>query len=375
MTGALPTTNLPKSVRKQIEAANKLAAEISNAVQGGTPAPAKEEGQPAPAAADAAPPKGGDPSSQPAPASKEAPAASSPAPAPQPEPPKVEDFQQKYNVLRGKYDAEVPRLHAQIHDLTDAVRDLRQQLSNVQAEAEMLKAARGKPADAGATGEVSPDEIRQFGPDLHDFIRRTAASVAASQVAEVKQTVESKLKRTDEVVAHVADTTAKTAREKLLEQLTAAVPGWSEQNTDPAFLQWLEGEDMFSGEKRGKLLTQAYRRNDAQRVIAFFTGFQRENAAASSPPSASAAPAQQEPPAQNAGPQRKLDDFVAPGTPKTGSAGAPDGSGKRVWTRASIAAFYRKRTDLLKRGKPLPPDLVKQEQDLQSAMRDGRIAN
>ena len=49
--------------------------------------------------------------------------------APETEKQAMEDFQQKYYVLKGKYDAEVPRLHSDLSALRTVVTDLQKQIS------------------------------------------------------------------------------------------------------------------------------------------------------------------------------------------------------------------------------------------------------
>ena len=40
-----------------------------------------------------------------------------------------DDFKQKYSTLRGKYDAEVPRLHAQLRDVTEELAAFRKEMT------------------------------------------------------------------------------------------------------------------------------------------------------------------------------------------------------------------------------------------------------
>lgn len=361
---ALPATNLPRAVRDQISKANQIAEEIQKAQQGGQP-PATDN-PPADRSADTKAAEGGDPVSPPASApQKSEPAAPAPdgsASAP------ADDFKQRYSVLQGKYNAEVPRLQAQLNDLMSVNADLRNRMAELEVRA---TAASTKPAATAGGSSLAPitdEEVKAFGPDLYDFIQRAAAQIAAKEVASYTADVKSKIRQVEETTSTVATSMAQSARERLFAALTEAVPNWNTLNSDPKFLEWLDQADPFSGRIRGQMLKEAYGKNDAQRVITFFTRFLQENAAVSTTSDGPATP-----PANAGEPQRDLSEFTAPGTPKTGPAGAPKEGGKRVWTRPELRALYAKRNEYARRGKPIPESLQKEERDLAKALAEGRI--
>ncbi len=64
---------------------------------------------------------------------------------------------------------------------------------------------------------------------------------------------------------------------------------------------------------------------------------------------------------------------MAPGTPKTGTASAPNESGKRVWTRNDIQALYAEKNEFVKKGKKIPERIEKLERDLFKAQAEGRL--
>lgn len=317
---------LPRQVQKQIEAANQIAEEITKQRKAAeAPPPAEGETPPAPTAE--APPVESPP---PTPPAAEAP----PPPAP---PASPDPYEQKYKVLQGKYNAEVPRLQNQLREAMNRIENLTAQVTATQGMMANLgrQGAAAPAADtAPPTRLVKEDEIRDFGPDLYDFIKRTAQEVVAPEVeARIKpmaQQVEQVRSTTDTVARHAA----KTEQERLLETLDDEVPEWKALNEDEKFLDWLDQVDPYSGNRRGQLLQEAYRRHDSTRVVAFFKGFLNENAVVTQPAAAAQAPPTE------ARSQRSLEDFVAPGTPKAGATGAPNEAGKRIWSRAEITKFY-----------------------------------
>ena len=341
---------LPEAVRRQMEQADAIIAQMKNDPE--APAPAPE-------------PKADDPAPTPPP-----PAPEPPPPAPKEEPTSERtDWKQKYSVLKGKYDAEVPRLHDDLRDARGQLRTFQDQLSTLQATVAALKEVKSEPAKK-AEPLVSQEEIDQFGPDLIDVMQRVAKQTLGveldSQLAPVKQSV----KQVNERVASTSESVAKSSRQRLYERLDAAVPGWQTTNKDQEFLSWLAEEDPTLGEVRGNLLRGHFERNDADRVIKIFKGFQKEHVVETTDPSP-ATPAEETPE-----PQQKLDELVAPGTPKTGSTGAHEESGKgRIWTQKEIGSFYEYKNEFIKKNpnKELPDEVKAAERDLFKAQTENRI--
>ena len=354
---------LPKAVQKQIADANRLAEQLqqerlnptSPNPPDGTPAP--DQGNP-PAAANSdagqSPPDGNQPAGD----------AGTPNPA-------ADGWEQKYRVLQGKYNAEVPRLQRTVNEQSSAIEQLRAQVTATQGMLAALgqnrvaaPAGQG-PAPAAQSSLVKDEEVKEFGADLTDFIGRVAEQRLMSRIDQKIQPVQQQVDQVRNTAAQVVQANTQTSHERLLATLDREVEGWRQQNNDPLFLEWLAQTDLLSGATRSDLLAQAYERFDAPRIAAFFKGYRNEHAVVT-PPAAAAAPAQGQ-----AASQRTLDDFVAPGQPKAGATGAQNGAGKRIWTEAEIKRFYDDCTaGKFKRN----PDQRKQiEQDIVSAAREGRV--
>jgi hypothetical protein len=345
---------LPKAVRAQIEKANQLAQEYHKSLQ-----PA--DGQPP-----AADPPSGEPPATP-------PTASGEPPATPPAPPQ-EGWEQKYKVLQGKYNAEVPRLQKKVQDQDEQLRSFQSQLTATQnllaslsAQREPAPAASQPATPPAATKLVKDEEVKEFGADLIDVIRRAAREEMSGLLPEIDRRVAPVAQRVDQVAQAAQQVGARVARsdqQTVLALLDQTVPNWQEVNGDPGFLEWLAQVDPYAGRERGDLLQQAYKAHDGPRVVAFFSGYLKEHAAVTPPPApkpAAAAPA----------PQRTLEQMVAPGTPKTGAAGTQDGSGKRVWSRKEIGMFY---ADVQAgRFKGTPEQRKAIEADIFAAQRENRI--
>jgi hypothetical protein len=346
---------LPKAVQKQIEEANRLAEQLNKErLDAKAPPP---DGQP-PASDQGAPP--------PAASGEPAQPAGTPPAAPAP----ADGWEQKYKVLQGKNNAEVPRLQRTVNEQSTAIAELRQQLVATQTMFASLGQNRGAapgaaaPAPAGNGKLVEDEEVREYGEDLTDYIRRVAQDAVLPKVSEQIQPMRQQVEQVRNVAGQVMQRSAQTDQEKMFALLDAQVEGWQQQNEDGQFLEWLQLPDTYSGVKRMDLLKQAYERFDGPRVVAFFKGYRNEHAVVTPP--AAAAPAQ-------GAPQRKLEEFVAPGSAKAGTTGAQDGAGKRIWTQAEIKQFY----DDCAAGKYRSPHGMERkkqiEQDIFAASREGRV--
>ena len=235
------------------------------------------------------------------------------------EKPNSDNWEFKYGVLRGKYDSEVPRLHKQVQALTRELEQLRQ-----------VKEEETQPQMSAAASLVTDEEVEEYGPELIDLIGRKAREISQSELTKLQNEI-STLKST---LSGVTQEVGETSREKLISKLDTTVKDWREVNTQAEFLDWLDEVDPFSGNIRGQMLKTAYENNDAERVVAFFTGFQKEYAAIT-PQQADPLPAKSTPAAAV-----DLNDLVAPGKTARNTAPASAQNAERVWTRKQITEFY-----------------------------------
>lgn len=364
---------LPPAVAKQVAQADAIIEQLNADPEN----PAAMPTEPQQVTPPPPPPKPDDPPADP-PAPADPPPADPPVdpPADPPAGGRRTDWKQKYNVLKGKYDAEVPRLHADLREARTQITGLTEQLNTVQATVASMQAVNTPPAEPAAP-LVSQEEIDQFGPDLIDVVKRVAKEAVAPYVDEQVGKVSTTVKQVEGSVASTQKDVAESARERLYEVLDDKVPGWSTINQSPEFVAWLNEEDGLSGQLRGHVLHAAFNRNDAGRVVKIFESFQQEHAVENTDPDpatpSNETPAEETP---NEEPQQNLDDLVAPGTPKTGPTGAQDESGKgRIWTQKDIDALYAAKNEFVKKrpNDELPKELADAERDLFKAQTENRI--
>jgi len=237
-------------------------------------------------------------------------------------------WESRYKSLRGKYDAEVPRLAAGNRELTA-------RLQSIEKEIEAVKAAKATPRES----LVKPEEIQEFGEPLVDLIRRAARDEASSKDAEI-QALHSKLERFEA-------SSTKTQEIDFYERLRTSVPDWEELNRNEGFLKWLSEYDELTEVQRQDSLDDAVRNNDAMRAARFFNKWKEMSGK------------------QAAAASKSMESQVVPST-STVSTPPP---GKKIWTRPEIQNFYEK----ARRGDISDKDMVAIEADILAAQLEKRI--
>lgn len=344
-TEADPSVRLPRAVR----AAARRAEQISEAVyhpeqQAAEPAPSGEQqaAEPIPPVEQNAAPVGEPPVVEPPPAA-----------------PVVEDWEQKYRTLQGKYDSEIGRVNRELDSF-------RQLLATMHTAAPVAQAP--APARVETTTVVVPeDDVTAYGPELIDAARRWARAEIEPELRSMRDKLE-KLEG-GQVVDRV-----QSARNHVMAVLDADVEIgkiWRDINQDQRFVDWLGQADPLTGARRGEWIGRAFDAGDAARTKKFFTSFLSEHTAAV--PAPAPLPTQTAPvtPAPAGG--DGLERFAAPGRGVAAAPATPGGapSEKRVWTRAQIAAFYHDCTHGKYAGRDEQRTAL--ERDIHAAAMEGRI--
>lgn len=308
--------NLPRAVieaeRKADEALQRLAASKQQQPQ--------EEGETPPT--DTPAPDTEQESAAPAPAPSE------PAPQTTPQPEGDEKWEARYKTLHGKYNAEVPRLHA-------AIKERDAKLNSLTEEVEALKTQMKTPKES----LIKPEEVSEYGEPLVDLMRRAAREEVAAKDSEIAE-----LKRKLDQV-HVA--TTETREVGFYDKLAAMVPDWSTVNDDPAFHDWLGEFDELAGTQRQALLAAAEEKRDADRVARFFNAFKR---------------VQQDKTAE-------ADASLASQVTPVGTRVNTPPVGKKIWTRAEIADSYSR----IRRGEVDDDKAAAIDSEIQLAIRENRV--
>lgn len=247
-----------------------------------------------------------------------------------------ETWQKRYQTLQGMFNAEVPRLNAQ-------VKELQQQLQQVLAKAQA-------PAKAPEPQEklVTEKDVEAFGGELLDVIKRQAVEAVQADFAKL-QAENAELRKQ---LGGVAEKQGHVDRRTYFAELAAAVPDYEKLNTDQGFLAWLAELDPVSGLNRQTFLTAAYENLDAQRTAAVFSTYKQT--LAKQPVNAAA---------------QELQRQVAPGTSRASTPTTQATGAEKIWSLAEIERFY---VDVSK-GKYVRDEATRIEAEIDAAVAAGRL--
>jgi hypothetical protein len=315
---------LPRQVEAQLRELEALEKQLTDAQN---PAPA----DPAPNPAE--PPQ----DTQPAPAEPKP-----VEPTPTPTEPVVADekWEQKYKTLKGMYDAEVPRLHADLRDLKAQVDSLR-------------KAAETKPVEpvkpAAAEKLVTDADVEAFGSDLIEVQRKVAREVAA----EFRGELDAMRAENEKLREQLTSTGTQVSEASFEQRLYRMVPDFEAVNADPKWIAWLNEVDPLLRAPRSSVAQQAFNRGDAEGVAHYVAMFKK-----------SVAPV--EPTAD------KTNELELQIQPNRSATSAPPTSQKgKVYTNADIEKMFRKATELGVKGRT--DEAKKLEAEIDAAFMEGRV--
>lgn len=227
-------TDLPEAVRNQelaAEAAWKAA--YSNPAETETDAPEQSDAEPAPAPAAETPPA-----------------------------PVSDEWKHRYDVLKGKYDAEVPRLHEEARYWRE------QAMTALQQQA----------------AQPAPEQAPSIQPDtaLVDLLGDEAAAAVTALLDKQRKDFEAKLQQTQQLAG-------RTVQDRFWEKVRAAFPNYAEMQNDTGLNGWLAQPWPGSRKPRLDEANAAFANLDAESFIALLSAYQ--------PPATPAAPAPRTPPA------------------------------------------------------------------------------
>ncbi len=239
---------------------------------------------------------------------------------PQPETRDASYWRHRFEVLQGKYNAEVPALRKEIATLSE-------QAPSAESAAQRAQSA---------VADLTEAEIEEYGPELVGLIQRVVGKAVGGQGQGDLSELKSEL-------GQLREERQQDAAARFWSELEAQVPNFREVNADASFHAWLAGVDALSGQSRQQLLVGAQQAFDPYRVAAVFKAFGKPASAKPTIPA----------------------DQVQPRQTK---AAVPE-SQQREWLRAEIGAFYRDKAA----GRYSAEQAAAIEADIFSAQAQGRI--
>ena len=255
-----------------------------------------------------------------------------------------ETFKQKYKTLTGKYDAEVPRLHQQVREMTEVTKRLQEELKALNVEPTKPKEKVSLVTDA---------DRAEFGEELLDVQRRVAE--------EVSHQYEDRLTKQDAVIqdlqGKLADTGNQVGEMDFNQRLRYLVPDFSTIDSDERWVAWLNEHDpMLRGPRRVQA-QQAFDKGDAE-AIAHYVGLWKATVAG---PSELVKPPH----------QAELEKQVAPNRSANSVSTKSVGQTSKVYSTREVDAAWTKVRTLNTQGKYDAAE--KLEAELTVAYMEGRV--
>ena len=251
-----------------------------------------------------------------------------------------ETWQSRYIALKGKYDAEVPRLHAD-------VREFKGQLDSLRKVVETKPVETKKPAVAEKL--VTDADVQAFGEDLIEVQRKVAREVAAEFRGELDA-----MRVENEKLREQLTTTGTQVSEASFEQrLYRMVPDFQEINADSRWVDWLNEVDPLLRAPRKSVAQDAFNRGDAE-AVAHYIGMFKANLS---------------PAVQNNDKAAELEKQIQPKRSATNSANVSQQA--QTYTDAQIHQMFLKSADFSAKGRI--EEAAKLEAEIDAAYRDGRV--
>lgn len=254
----------------------------------------------------------------------------------------LKKFKARYLTLKGKYDAEVPRLSHELRDLKQSVFE----------KIEKMTTQRENPAEV--SNEPAPEDLMMqfaetYGEEFTDSLKKLIAAEARKYTQPVQEAVTS--------VEEIQMKTAQTNFVNYLDNnLADVVPDWREKwsGNDPNFIEFLKQPDPSGLYTMGQLAEMYNNAWDADKLISIFRLYHESSA-----PPAPQSKQQRTPPQKEA--------MVAPS--RTNTHTAPNTESKPIWTQDMIKEFQ-----VLDRQGRYEPEVSKAMwDDLLLAMSEGRL--
>jgi len=255
----------------------------------------------------------------------------------------VEHWKQKYNTLRGMYDADVPRYTAQIREYKKELKELQDQVAE-------LKASTKKVDDQPEFGDINPNDFEEYGDDMKKLVQQVSSLMKT--VNNLKEE-NSQLK---EQVTTVHKTSDRTTYQTFLNEVKKQVPQFTEQDADPDFLSWVS--------RMGIDLQKIANERDVERAVEVYNGYATLFNKYQQEPEVEPEPKPVEKPRVD---KKEVEKQVAPPRSRTGEVTQ---NKKKQWTRDEITKVY----DDIKQGVYSEKDAYRLKQKIFLAQREGRIS-
>lgn len=255
-------------------------------------------------------------------------------------------WRSRYEVLEGKYRAEVPQLHQ--HN-----RELGNLLTSMQGEIEKLK---NPPTPEKARDPlVTPKDETDFGADLIDLVRRVSSDEAQALLArlsKIEQAV-AYLAQLPEQVNGVAKRQQMTDEERFWSAVNAVIPDWKSVDADPRWIAFLQTKPPFALQTFRELAVAAIQAHDHKPIVEMVKTWKTQEGIAESE-------------ARSNQTAQELNRQVAPNS-KSATAAKP--VTERIWSGEEYAAAY----DVRLSNSKSEVEIEQLQSEAERALAEGRV--
>jgi len=270
-----------------------------------------------------------------------------------------EDHKHKYDVLLGKYNAEVPRLHQQVRQLTEENTVLKNQITELRtapvATSVEIPALAEKDSDGNALYRSAyvTDEMR--GTDNYKYyFAEYGQTYAERQLESSVLAARSTVKPVEDRIETV---NATSAEEQFNVELSRTCPAWqglkAGVNVDPEFIAWLQGKIPGSRNTLHADLVDAYQTADAGRMTEIINLYLNQKKPTS------------------AGARQIPEELIAPNKTGGGTQTTLDNAGGNVLRMADMEKLYEDYRQGRYRGKEA--EYQKKKEEFMKAKSEGRL--
>lgn len=252
------------------------------------------------------------------------------------------EWKHKYEVLIGKYNAEIPRMSAENKELKSQIAELQKAIEDVQSKVIAKEEGNTKEEVDSAISTLE----RELGTDVSKALNR----LLNSKTSNIPKNYEEKVDRLEKQVKDTTERQVLTEKQSYINNLNRLIPDWMEKNSNLKWLEWLSGVAPFSrGKTYQQLLDEANNNMDAQGVIEVFDAFYT--------------------PSKSNGKKHDIEEIIEPGKPKPNKT--TEIKEKKIYTNAEIKQFD---SDVV-RGKYAGKDALRDqlEQEYTLAKLEGRV--
>ena len=257
-----------------------------------------------------------------------------------------ETFEHKYRTLQGKYDAEVPRLHQRVKELTEKLDELSTKLVEQSKQETSTKVEE-------EVSYVTDADREEFGEELIDVQRRVAKEVAR----EYDKRLQAQEAVIEDLKKRLGETDGKIGHMTFAQKLAHLVPDFEQVDNDPRWIAWLDEHDPILRGPRRVQAAQAYNAGDAEAVAHYVSLFKQTIA--------------DTPKSESTKRQSELEKQVAPNRSANSSRTQSAGRDSKIYSAGEVKAAWDKIRVLNTRGKV--DEAAKLEAELTTAYLEGRV--